>query len=190
MQGRFIRRSVEFFSNTLILLGLLWSTGVSADDVGNALWVAESSGVIKVATVDGSVLLEIMHTGDTQAVAVDQVHDVLWVYGDRTLSSYDFDGGLQSQVIIADTHCQTPSHEDRDHRDRGNTRGFSKPGCDGQRVHEDQRDGSAIQVYTFPTTSFEETIIKERISNGGINVPGFCAVDVSSTLMVLGHSMV
>jgi len=37
----------------------------------DALWVAESSRVLKVAQADGSVLLQIPNTGELSALAVD-----------------------------------------------------------------------------------------------------------------------
>jgi RHS repeat-associated protein len=59
-----------------------------------ALWVAESDGVLKLATADGSVLFEIGDAEAVQALALDEQRGLLWAYGDDTLSAYAFDGTL------------------------------------------------------------------------------------------------
>jgi RHS repeat-associated protein len=56
----------------------------------------------------------------------------------------------------------------------------------GDYIRYQQLDGPDVQVYTFPTTSAEEMLIKERISNGGMNIPGSCAIDASSVLNGIG----
>ncbi|MES9969174.1 MAG: Ig-like domain-containing protein, partial [Candidatus Thiodiazotropha sp.] len=75
--------------------------------------MAESTGVIKVATADGSVLLEIEDDGDPRAVSVDQSNARIWVYGNDTLRAYGFDGALLSQTQVSsingsdeNTSCQ------------------------------------------------------------------------------------
>jgi RHS repeat-associated protein len=56
----------------------------------------------------------------------------------------------------------------------------------GDYTRYQQKDGSDVQVYRFPTTPEEEALIKERIDNGGFNMPGSCALDTSSTLNGIG----
>ncbi|MBT3010992.1 MAG: hypothetical protein KME41_04630 [Candidatus Thiodiazotropha sp. (ex Lucina pensylvanica)] len=102
MQGRQKRSPFAVFSLALILLWFIcFSSLVHANDQLNALWVAESTGVIKVATADGSVLLEIEDDGDPRAVSVDQANAKIWVYGNDTLRAYGFDGVLLSQTQVS-----------------------------------------------------------------------------------------
>ncbi|MCU7850125.1 MAG: hypothetical protein KZQ89_19475 [Candidatus Thiodiazotropha sp. (ex Lucinoma kastoroae)] len=101
MQGSTLRSPFAFFSLVITILWLnCFPSLVHANDQMNALWIAESSGVIKVATADGTVLLEIEGAGDTQAVAVDQQRALLWVFGGDTLRAYGVDGLLQSQTQV------------------------------------------------------------------------------------------
>ncbi|MBT3037525.1 MAG: hypothetical protein KME37_01170 [Candidatus Thiodiazotropha sp. (ex Codakia orbicularis)] len=102
MQGRQKRSPFAVFSLALILLWIIcFSSLVHAADQINALWVAESTGVIKVATADGSVLLEIEDDGDPRAVSVDQANAKIWVYGNDILRAYGFDGVLLSQTQVS-----------------------------------------------------------------------------------------
>ncbi|MEW8000840.1 MAG: RHS repeat-associated core domain-containing protein [Candidatus Thiodiazotropha endolucinida] len=102
MQGRQKRSPFAFLSLALTLLWFIcFSSLVHAYDQVNALWVAESTGVIKVATADGSVLLEIEDDGDPRAVSVDQANAKIWVYGNDTLRAYGFDGVLLSQTQVS-----------------------------------------------------------------------------------------
>ncbi|MCU7815791.1 MAG: hypothetical protein KZQ81_11425 [Candidatus Thiodiazotropha sp. (ex Rostrolucina anterorostrata)] len=96
-----LRSPSAFFSLVITILWLnCFPSLVHANDQMNALWIAESSGVIKVATADGTVLLEIEGAGDTQAVAVDQQRALLWVFGGDMLRAYGFNGLLQSQTQV------------------------------------------------------------------------------------------
>src|SRR6202166_1957866 len=67
----------------------------------NALWVAESSGVIKVATADGSLALEIPGLTNVRAVAVDHHRPTVWLYAGQNLYSYGDDGTQQLAVPLA-----------------------------------------------------------------------------------------
>jgi RHS repeat-associated protein len=67
----------------------------------NALWVAESSGVIKVATADGSLVLEIPGFTNVRAVAVDHHRPTLWLYAGQNLYAYGYDGTQQLAVPLA-----------------------------------------------------------------------------------------
>src|SRR5437660_1003766 len=66
-----------------------------------ALWVAESSGVIKVATADGSLALEVAGLTNVRAVAVDHHRPTLWLYAGRNLYAYGYDGTQQLAVPLA-----------------------------------------------------------------------------------------
>jgi RHS repeat-associated protein len=114
MQGREKRSPLAVFSLALAFLSLIaFSNPGRANDQVNALWVAEATGVIKVATADGSILLEIEDDGDPQAVSVDQANAQIWVYGNDTLRAYGFDGVLRSQTRVSpinagieNAHCR------------------------------------------------------------------------------------
>ncbi|MCU7806000.1 MAG: hypothetical protein KZQ96_22720 [Candidatus Thiodiazotropha sp. (ex Lucinoma borealis)] len=114
MQGRQYRSPLVVFSLIFLILWFTcFSSLIHANDRVNALWIAESTGVIKIATSDGTVILEIKDAGDSQVVSVDQQHARLWIYGSNTLRSYSFDGALQTQTQVssigyseADHFCQ------------------------------------------------------------------------------------
>src|ERR1700688_1025334 len=67
----------------------------------NALWVAESSGVIKVATADVILALEVLVLSNVRAVAVDHHRPTLWMYAGQNLYSYGYDGTQQLAVALA-----------------------------------------------------------------------------------------
>jgi RHS repeat-associated protein len=67
----------------------------------DALWVAESSGVIKVATADGSLALEVPGLTNVRAVAVDHHRPTLWLYAGQNLYAYGYDGTQQLAVPLA-----------------------------------------------------------------------------------------
>jgi RHS repeat-associated protein len=58
----------------------------------NALWVAESKGVLKIGTADGSLLFEIADAQNVRTVAVDERRQAVWLYAGSTLYCYSFDG--------------------------------------------------------------------------------------------------
>jgi RHS repeat-associated protein len=62
-------------------------------DFADALWIAKSDGINKIATADGSALLQIDAVKNVRAVAVDERHGVLWAYIKDTLWAYRFNGG-------------------------------------------------------------------------------------------------
>ena len=54
--------------------------------------MGEASGLLKVATADGAVLLEVSGLGDVDAVAVDDVALRVWALTGHTLHRFDFSG--------------------------------------------------------------------------------------------------
>ncbi len=58
----------------------------------NALWVAKKDGILKVATNDGSLLLEIRDADKFRAVAVDKKNLKVWSLSKKELSAYNFQG--------------------------------------------------------------------------------------------------
>ena len=64
----------------------LFSSHLNAEpnpDYVNALWVAETSGALKISTSDGAVLFEIDNIGDVHAVALDDRRGLLWLLNQR-----------------------------------------------------------------------------------------------------------
>lgn len=72
-------------------MGAYAATSPNPEHIG-ALWVAESDGVLKIATADGRVLFEIPNADNIETIAVDDVRTTLWGYGCGFLNAYDFDG--------------------------------------------------------------------------------------------------
>jgi RHS repeat-associated protein len=67
----------------------------------NALWIAETGGLLKVATADGDLLFEISGLGEVRAVAVDDRRGMVWLYAERTLRAYGFDGEAQLSIPVS-----------------------------------------------------------------------------------------
>ncbi|HSF33186.1 MAG TPA: RHS repeat-associated core domain-containing protein, partial [Candidatus Tectomicrobia bacterium] len=61
-------------------------------DFADALWIAKTDGIKKIATADGRALLQIDDVGNVRAVAVDAQRGVLWAYIQNTLWAYRFNG--------------------------------------------------------------------------------------------------
>ena len=61
-------------------------------DFADALWLAKSDGITKIATADASVLLELADVKNVRAIAVDEQRGVLWAYIQNTLWAYRFNG--------------------------------------------------------------------------------------------------
>jgi hypothetical protein len=61
-------------------------------DFADALWVAQSDGIRKIATTDASSLLHIANLKHVRAVAVDEPRGVLWAYIQNTLRAYRVNG--------------------------------------------------------------------------------------------------
>jgi RHS repeat-associated protein len=72
-----------------------------------ALWVAESEGVLKVARVSGGLLLEIPEVPEARGVAVDPRREAVWVYAGRELSAWSFRGERRLAVEVP---LPSPSH--------------------------------------------------------------------------------
>ncbi len=104
---------------TLIFLISLSSEAVtiSNNDYVGALWVAESGGILKLATADGTVLFEIGDVKDIEALALDDTHGVLWSYGRGLLTRFAFNGSITGSY---DVGCKVhrKEHLDFQRRDR------------------------------------------------------------------------
>ncbi len=75
---------------------------------GDALWVAESGGVLKLATTDGHLILEIGDVASARAIAVDHRRNSIWFYASRTLYSYSFGGAKQLSVSLTNLPVSLP----------------------------------------------------------------------------------
>ncbi len=58
----------------------------------NALWVAATRGVLKLATASGEILFEIEDARHVRALAVDGHDGILWTWGGRELRAFEADG--------------------------------------------------------------------------------------------------
>ena len=74
----------------------------------NALWVAESAGVLKLAATDGHILLDIGDAKSARAIAVDHHRNSIWFYASRTLYSYSFSGTRQLSVPLTSLPIPLP----------------------------------------------------------------------------------
>lgn len=95
MRTRSFRRLLSFVAGLSLWISLS-AYGASA------LWIAESKGVIKVATADGTILFEIPDAEGIDGVAVDNEHGRVWTWGNRRLKAYSANG-----VIEINTHHHT-----------------------------------------------------------------------------------
>jgi ligand-binding sensor domain-containing protein len=89
-----LRGVVTLFLSLLCFL-IVWSIHAELNpDKVNALWVAESEGVLKLRASDGSVLFEIPYASDIRGLAIDQKRGILWAASSKSLRAYQFDGLL------------------------------------------------------------------------------------------------
>lgn len=65
----------------------------------DALWVAESEQVLKLALADGTVLLEIPYIVKFDALAIDEASGTLWAFGEGRLHAYSFAGEKRYTVV-------------------------------------------------------------------------------------------
>jgi len=93
----------------------------------DALWVAESGRVLKIAEADGSVLLQIPNAGEPSALTVDASRATLWAYGRNTLTAYDFAGNRRLAVPLSGTRGKDDDDED----DEGKAVGLALDPNDG-----------------------------------------------------------
>lgn len=102
---------VALFAQTLL------SSAAPREDYLNALWIAESHGVLKVATATGKVLFEIREGRNLRAVTVDERRGVLWAYGGGKLYAYGFNGGHRLTVIVPPPYEGTAEKDNEDEED-------------------------------------------------------------------------
>lgn len=88
---RCAKRALVPLCASFLLLAFAASAGSDVTDV-RALWVALQGGVVKISPVDGMVSLRLPGTPSPQGFAVDQTDEAIWIYGRRTLESFDSQG--------------------------------------------------------------------------------------------------
>lgn len=102
----YMRKPIFFLG--LLLIALVISTAFSSDDLanipdpnfGDALWIADSGNVLKVAIADGITLFAINHVEEIHALAVDSEVGTLWASSGSTLYAYNFSGERLSATPI------------------------------------------------------------------------------------------
>ena len=74
-----------------LLFLLICVTAVSGADQ-TLIWIAETRGVQTASQADGNILSEIPLAHEARAVAVDRQRNQVWVFSDKTVSAYGYDG--------------------------------------------------------------------------------------------------
>jgi ligand-binding sensor domain-containing protein len=106
----------RLFLAAILLTTLSRAAGPALNpDFTDALWIAESERVLKVARAEGSVLFEIPEAGAVTALAIDASHTTLWAYGQNTLYAYDFSGQRRLRAPLPS--ASTVDDEDEDDED-------------------------------------------------------------------------
>lgn len=66
----------------------------------SAVWALETGGVSRIDAESGKVVLTLPHSGGAQAIALDEHAGRVWVFVNRRLRAYGFDGTLTLDVAI------------------------------------------------------------------------------------------
>lgn len=66
----------------------------------SAVWALETGGVSRIDAESGKVVLTLPHSGGAQAIALDERAGRVWVFVNRRLRAYGFDGTLTLDVAI------------------------------------------------------------------------------------------
>ena len=93
MRGRALQR----LGVTLVLLVGLTGTGIQPGRAGEtgsveAVWVAGEAGLLKLSDPGGQPLFRIQGLQAARAVAVDSLRGTAWVWSERTLHAFGFEG--------------------------------------------------------------------------------------------------
>lgn len=83
-----------------LLLSMQTATAQAASPAGKILWLGESDRVLKVATGDATVSLELQSAGPVQALGVDATRRSVWVLTPGRLTAYDFEGTAGEAVAV------------------------------------------------------------------------------------------
>lgn len=94
-----------------LLAGVVVAAGFAAfaagglQDRAGFLWIAESGGLLNIATDSGAVRFEVAQTLGTSAVGVNDYNGDVWSYGARRLRGFDRTG-----VLLVDVETPVPIH--------------------------------------------------------------------------------
>ena len=118
MSGKGLNRSVRplivtFFITLVALIAIPVAPPENPDFV-DALWIAESGRVLKIARADGTVLFEVPDAKELAALAFDANHTTLWAYGHNTLYAYDFAGHRRLTVPLSSASDEDDEDGDDD----------------------------------------------------------------------------
>jgi RHS repeat-associated protein len=86
----FLRKYVAFLTSLFITLSA--HGAVPNEHYRDALWVAESHGILKLLAANGTLEVEIDSAEEVRAVAVDAIAGRVWVAKPKQLLAYGFDG--------------------------------------------------------------------------------------------------
>jgi RHS repeat-associated protein len=75
----------------------------------DALWVAESHGILKIAAAGGDIDLAIDSAEEVRAVAIDPVGALVWVARAEHLTAYAFDGEVQHSIELDSKNASSSS---------------------------------------------------------------------------------
>jgi len=92
--------AIPFFLVTLCNGFVTGAAQAQERDVGKALWVGQASGLLKVSTIDGAVLLEIPGLGTINGIALDDHRLEVWAISGRKLYRFDFDGNQELATLV------------------------------------------------------------------------------------------
>jgi len=82
----------------LAVVSLAAIAAASLQERAGFLWIAESGGVLNIATDSGELRFEIQTTLGTSALAVNDYNGDVWAYGNRRLLGFDRSGTLRTDV--------------------------------------------------------------------------------------------
>jgi hypothetical protein len=95
----FIRRRGTFFVFAAVIVASVAAVAVAnLQDRAGFLWIAESGGVLNIATDSGAVRFELQTTLGTSALGVNDYNGDIWAYGHRRLLGFDRAGALRFDV--------------------------------------------------------------------------------------------
>ena len=114
----------------LILLALATVSGAQATPTvdTNVLWVANSDGLLKVATPEAQIILRIPEAKPVEALAVDEQRRVVWAAEPGHLIAYDFSGKIVRELAIPGSDRP---HHGNSHKDERGRPGFGFHGEHG-----------------------------------------------------------
>ena len=115
----------------------------------NVLWVANSDGLLKVATADAQIILRIPEAKRVEALAVDEHRRVVWAAEPGHLIAYDFSGKIVHELAIPRSRSDRPHHEDpqKDQRGRPGFGPYGEHGFFGRKPVRLAVDGKSGDVW-------------------------------------------